>query len=67
MVTPKKVTAAKNADAVEKVVLVAVEPIKHDGQEAKPGDQFLALPDDVPGLIEAGLAAAVDVPEVQQA
>lgn len=67
MVATKKVAATNNSAPVEKVILVAVEPIKHDGQEAKPGDQFLALPDDVPGLIESGLAAPVDVPEESQA
>ncbi|MFN4325239.1 MAG: hypothetical protein ACK4FP_05065 [Azonexus sp.] len=52
MATPKKAAATE----AEKVVMVAVEPIKHDGQSAKPGELFMALPDDIEALIAAGLA-----------
>lgn len=48
---------------VEKVIMVARESITHDGQAALPGATFLALPDDVEGLIAAGLAEAAPVEE----
>lgn len=48
---------------VEKVILVACESITHDGQAALPGAIFLALPDDVEGLIATGLAEVAPVEE----
>lgn len=66
MAPPKKVAKAAPAapgDPVEYVVLVALEPINHDGQLAMPGTTFMALPDDVEGLIAAGLADIAEVAE----
>lgn len=66
MAPPKKVAKAASAAqeaTVEYVVMVAKEPINHDGQPAKPGETFLALPDDIDGLIAAGLADIAEVPE----
>lgn len=65
MAPPKKVAANPQA-ASEKVVMLALEPLKHDGQEAKPGDQFLALADDVEALIEAKLAEPAPAAEEQK-
>lgn len=59
MAPPKKVATPE----VEKVILVARESITHDGQAALPGGIFRALPDDVEGLIAAGLAEVAPVEE----
>lgn len=57
--TAKVVTSAP----AELVVMVAKEPVKYGGKRHLPGDPLLALPDDLPGLIDAGLAEVADIQE----
>lgn len=59
MAPPKKPTVAE----AEKVVMVATESVKYGGKRHLPGDPLLALPDDVEGLIAAGLAEVAPVEE----
>jgi hypothetical protein len=51
---------------VELVIMVALESVKHRGQRYLPDAPMLVLPDDVDGLIEAGLAVIADIPEEPQ-
>ncbi len=53
------------------VILLAVQPIRHNGRDYAPGAAFSARPDEAAALLESGavdvpeaLPAAVDVPEV---
>lgn len=59
MAPPKKSAAAE----AEKVALVATESVKYGGKRHLPGDRLLALPDDVDGLIAAGLAEVAPAEE----
>lgn len=62
-----KAAAAKAASApaepAELVVMEALESVKYRGKRHVSGDALLAVPDDVPGLIGAGLAKVADVAE----
>ncbi len=51
------------SEAGERVVMVVLEPVKYGGKRHQPGDTLLAMPDDVEGLTESGLAEAADIPE----
>jgi hypothetical protein len=56
--------AAKAADAeVELVVMEALESVKYGGKRHQPGDPLFAVPDDIEGLVDAGLAKVADIPE----
>lgn len=67
MAGANKAAAAKAATSApaELVVMVAKEPVKYGGKRHLPGDPLLALPDDLPGLIDAGLAEVADLPEAE--
>lgn len=55
---PKKAAAAKAAVAKDEslVMLVAKEPIRHDGVDIAPGDPFAAGPDAAAALLQSGAA-----------
>ena len=68
MAGAKKAAAAPAAPAApaELLVMVAREPVKYGGKRHQPGEALLALPDDVDGLIAAGLAEIDGTPEAPQ-
>lgn len=55
-----KPTVAPVADLAEKIVLRAVEPIRIDGKDIAPGEQFLADPDTAAGLLQTGAVITAD-------
>lgn len=61
--SPAKAAAAVKAAAAnpELVLLTAIEPIRHDGDDVSPGNTFAATPDVAETLLASGAASIADV------
>ncbi|WP_306603925.1 hypothetical protein [Azonexus sp.] len=58
--------ASSAADDAALVVMAVLEPLKYRGKRYLPGEPLLAVPDDLPALIDAGLAEVADLTEAGQ-
>jgi hypothetical protein len=66
MAPPKAKKVAASVAPEELVVMTAKESVKYGGKRHLPGDQLLALPDDVEWLTNDGLAEVAEVVEVEK-